>query len=99
MNCTICKSRNIVTGYTETILTKHKRVTKVYCQEHLTTYARTMEKSNHTGKLRDTNIDKYNEVKNNINFIPLAYRMKVNRFGEVVTSHEETTNASLQTTH
>ena len=39
-------------------------------------------------KLRDTNIDKYNEAINDYRFIPLASRMKINqKTGEVMLLH------------
>lgn len=90
MNCWNCKGRNIVKGYIERTINKHNSTTKQWCRKCLTKYANTNMKytGDHMPKLRDTNIDKYNEAINDYRFIPLASRMKINQqTGEVMLLH------------
>mgnify|MGYP003143426350 FL=1 len=84
--CSECRTNNITKDYRETTVTKHNTKTKYYCKDCLTSYA---ENTNHgrttKTRLRDTNIDKYNEAINDYRFIPLAFRMKINQnTGEVM---------------
>ena len=90
MNCTICRTRNTVTEYSITTVTKENKTKKEYCKECLKTYSEELNYGdNKTTKLRDTNIDKYNEAINDYRFIPLAFRMKINQqTGEVITFNE-----------
>tara|TARA_R110002020_G_scaffold34137_2_gene104196 strand:- start:897 stop:1208 length:312 start_codon:yes stop_codon:yes gene_type:complete len=102
MNCTICRTRNTVNEYSITTVTKENITKKQYCKECLKTYSEELNYGDYkTTKLRDTNIDKYNEAINDYRFIPIAFRMKINQqTGEVITFNERTftTQESLQTT-
>ena len=92
MNCTVCRTRNTITDYSITTVTKHKRTKEVYCKECLTDIAKksnVWSHKNNIPKLRDTKIDKYNETINDYRFIPIAFRMKINQqTGEVITFNE-----------
>ena len=74
--CHKCNRSKIVDGYSETIVTSIRYQIRYFCQECLTKYAKTMETSDHTAKLRDTKIDEYNAVVNDFDFIPYADKYK-----------------------
>ena len=75
--CYECRSSNIVDGYKETNITNIKYQIRYFCQECLTKYAKTMETSDHTARLRDTKIDDYNSVVNDFSFIPYSDKQKI----------------------
>ncbi len=73
MNCSICKNRNIVKEY-KLYNTNTKEITQ-WCQECLTKYAtKNMLMANYMPKLRDTNIEQYNDTINDIRFIAEVYK-------------------------
>jgi len=91
MNCTICRTRNTITEYSITTITKENKTKKEYCKVCLLDYAKSTIKPKweKTVSLRDTNIDKYNNTINDYRFIPIAFRMKINQqTGEVITFNE-----------
>ena len=65
----------MVEGYEEVSILYNHRYKKQWCQECLTKYAtKDMLVANYMPKLRDTNIEEYNQVKNSEEFISEAYK-------------------------
>ncbi len=76
MNCNICRTSNVVKGFSEVCIDySKKRHMKMWCQECLTKYSNQFRNDNlYMPKLRDTNIIEYNEIKNSDEFIAEAFK-------------------------
>jgi|TARA_R100000152_G_scaffold15845_1_gene7532 transposase-like protein len=95
MNCSICRVKHIIKDYK--LYNTNTKETTYWCKECLTSFSEEVNYGDYkTTKLRDTNIDKYNEAINDYKFIPIAFRMKINQqTGEVIIPNETGRNKEL----
>ena len=70
--CHVCRTNQVMFGY--------KRKTNLgvfyWCKKHLNEFITSLPTNSayYRGKLRDTNIERYNAIINSVNFVAQAYR-------------------------
>tara|TARA_R100001594_G_scaffold3697_1_gene13639 strand:+ start:605 stop:859 length:255 start_codon:yes stop_codon:yes gene_type:complete len=74
--CSVCRTTQIMHGYKKRTITKSFIEETYWCKEHLNKYLSTLPilLGVYSPKLRDTKIDKYNEIINSDNFIAETMR-------------------------